>query len=155
MSSLFKIIPNKKINVIHLRLETDAIKHWSKMNNMDQLQFKDYTENKYIQLIAKNISQSDYTIILSGSQDNKVITYLKENNYCYKSTHKHYEDREKNAIVDLLISQNCTNIFIGNFNFEKLNGSTFSYYICKLFTKSIKKICIDLDRIRDDAHISE
>jgi hypothetical protein len=84
-----------------------------------------------------------------------VIDFLIENNYNYKSSEKTFEYRDNNAIIDLLISKNCNNIFIGNFNLKNLNGSTFSYYIAKLLKNNIKKICVDLDHIYEDEHIYE
>lgn len=35
-------------------------------------------------------------------------------------------------MVDFIISKQCNNIFIGNFNFNGMNGSSFSYYFKKL-----------------------
>ena len=152
------ISENKKINIIHLRLEDDAIEYWSKINNMTEQNFKTYIENKYIQIIKKYISNNDENIILSQSLSNNVINFLIEKKYTYKISDKYFEDREKNAIVDLLISKKCNNIFIGNFNFKNLNGSMFSYYIGKLLdnnvNNNVKNICIDLDKITDDECIS-
>jgi hypothetical protein len=140
-----------KVNIIHLRIEDDAIKHWAKMNKLPQIVFKDYIENKYITLIDKYISKEDTTIILSSSLKNKVIDFLSANSYNYMINEKYFEEREKNAIVDLLTSQLCNNIFIGNYNPVLSRGSTFSYYISKM-TKATN-ICIDLDSIYDDEYI--
>lgn len=146
---LNKIDKQKKINIIHLRLEQDGIEHWSKMNNITSEQYKIYLEEKYINIIKKYTQQSDQNIILSNSLSNGVINFLKQNNYNYKFIDKCYHDREKDAIVDLLSSKYCNNFFIGNFNINKCNGSTFSYYIWKLLGDNITKIYIDLDKIYD------
>jgi hypothetical protein len=150
---LEKININKNINLLHLRLEEDAIKHWSKQNNMSEEYFKNYLEIKYISLIKNHIDPKDQTIILSGSLTNGVIDFLIQNNYNYILNDKYFDEREKNAIIDFLISNNCNNVFIGNFNFENLNGSTFSYYIQKLLNTNVKKINIDLDKIYDNEKI--
>jgi hypothetical protein len=142
---------NNKINILHLRLEDDAMNHWSRMNNMTKNDFKKYIEDKYIHLIEKYIDKNDNNIILSHSLTNPVIDYLKENNYSYLFSDKFFEGRELNAIVDLLISKNCNNIIISNFNFNKLNGSTFSYYIGKI--NNVKNISIDLDKITNNETI--
>ena len=84
---------------------------------------------------------------MSQSYSNGVIDYLKQHNYSYKLTTKFYNDREKNAIVDLLVSKYCNNIFIGNFNVTNLNGSTFSYYIGKCMKDDVIKLYIDLDKL--------
>ena len=141
---------NKNVNVIHLRLEEDAIKHWSRMNHMNESTFKEYIENKYIDLIQKYTSKTDQNIILSSSLKNGVIDFLIENNYNFKFNDKYFEGREKNAIVDLLACKYCNNIFIGNFNVINMNGSTFSYYLGKIIKNNITKIYIDLDRIYDN-----
>jgi len=146
-------INDKFLNIVHLRIEDDAITHWSKMNNMTSGEFKLTLETLYIILIKKHINKNDLTVILTHSSDNNVIQFLKENGYNYKTTQKHFEGREQNAIVDLLVGKRCNNVFIGNFNFEKNSGSTFSYYISKLIDSSeninIKNIHIDLDNIID------
>jgi len=141
---------NDKVNIIHLRLEDDSINHWSKMNHMTKTEFKIYIENKYIKLITLYINKNDNNIILSQSLSNRVIDYLKENNYKYIFSDKFFEDREKNAIVDLLLYKKCNNTFIGNFHPEYLNGSTFSYYISVLLKSNIKQILVDLDNISHD-----
>lgn len=106
-------------------------------------------KKKYIYIIKKYITLDERIIILTSSLSNQVIEFLKNNNYKYKLTKKFFCEREKNAIVDLLISKICNNIFIGNFNLEKLNGSTYSYYITQYLNSCVKKILIDLDRIKE------
>ena len=142
-------VSDKKTNIIHLRVEDDAIKHWSKMNHMTECEFRGFIENKYIELIKRHFDKDDETIILSSSSKNGVIDFLEREGYSYTFTEKHFAGREKNAIVDLLISKRCNNIFIGNFNPIKLNGSSFSYFISKSLDNDVKRIMIDLDRIMD------
>jgi hypothetical protein len=130
-----------KINVIHLRIEVDAILHWSKMNNTSEQNFKSSLENKYIDLFKKYISNTDQNIILSSEMNPKVTNFLRENNYNFRFIQKFFEDREKNAIVDFLVSKCCNNIFIGN------GGSTFSFYIDKTTQNNIKKIISPINYI--------
>ena len=138
------------INIIHLRLEDDGIAHWSRINNITHNEYKKVLEEKYINLFEKYLSKDDQNIILSSCFSNRIIDYLIKNNYNYKTIRKFCNDREKNAIVDFLVSKYCNNIFIGNFNMKKLNGSTFSYYIGKSLEDHIKSIIyIDLDSIFD------
>ena len=142
-----EINSDKKVNIIHLRLEEDGIAHWSKQNNMTESEYKNNLEETYINLIKNYSCKTDENIILSQSYSNGVIDYLKQHNYSYKLTTKFYNDREKNAIVDLLVSKYCNNIFIGNFNVTNLNGSTFSYYIGKCMKDDVIKLYIDLDKL--------
>jgi len=141
---------SNKINVIHLRLELDGLLHWSIQNNITYNEYKSYLEEKYINIIKKYISKDDENIILSSSLSNGVIDFLNTQNYKYMSVNKFFDDREKNAIIDLLVSKCCNNIFIGNFNMSKNNGSTFSYYIWKYIKNNTTKIYIDPDNIYDD-----
>ena len=138
---------NKKINIIHLRLEEDGILHWSKINNMSYANYKTYLEKKYINIIQKYISNTDDNIILSSSLSNGVVDFFNKNNYNYRFIDKCFNERERNAIIDLLVSKCCNNIFIGNFNIKNLNGSVFSYYIWKYMSDTVTKIYIDLDNI--------
>lgn len=142
-------VKDDKINVVHLILEDDILTYWSNKNGFETNQFKTLLENKYIELITKFIKKNHKTIILSENNNNNVIEFLKNNNYNYVTSEKFFDDREKNAIVDLLISKYCNNVFIGNFNINKLNGSPFSYYMIKLLDKESLKVCIDLDNINN------
>ena len=149
-----------KINVIHLRVEDDAIEHWSKMNELSEMDFKNFIESKYISLIKRYLAITDFTIILTDSKQNSVFEFLKQSNYKFTTVEKLYEDRELNAIIDLLVSSACNSTFIGNFIFDGLNGSTFSYLISKRFNTcatsantNIRQIMIDLDRIFEPEQI--
>lgn len=146
-----KLNTTNKINVIHLRIEPDAITHWAKQNKMNEIIFEQYINNKYIDIITKYVGINDENILLSYCVNNKVVDYLKLNNYKYHFINKQlYMGREVNAIVDSIIAENCNNIFIGNFNMQKLNGSTFSYLISQKLNQNVKQILIDLDRVEND-----
>lgn len=134
-------------NVIHLRIEPDAITHWGRINRMDYNSFQLKLESKYIELVQKYMNKDDEIIILSNSSVNGVIDFLIRNNYKVTLSEKYFEDREKNAIVDLLVSKNCNHIFLGCINNHVLNGSSFSYYISKMLDKTVTKVGIDIDHI--------
>ena len=76
------------INCIHLRLEEDAVEHWAKENKMTPKDFKKIIEDKYIDAITRNLKKEDVTLILSNNYDNRVIQFLRENNYNYIETQK-------------------------------------------------------------------
>ena len=138
-----------KVNLIHLRLEDDGINHWAKMNKMSKEKFKKKLKNKYIQLIKEYIDKNNVTILVSSSFNNEVINFLNNNKYNYFiSKKKYFKYRELNAVVDFIISKQCNNVFIGNFNLNGNNGSTFSYYIYKtLNSNNIIYKYIDLDHL--------
>ena len=121
IESIMSKSKTNNINCIHLRLEDDAIQHWSKENNMDSVKFKNIIEDKYIEKIKKHINKTDITIILSNNYDNNVVQFLKDNNYNYILTKKMDDNREIAAIYDLLIGQYCNNVYIF------INESSFSY----------------------------
>jgi serine protease inhibitor ecotin len=120
---------------------------------MSECEFQQYIENKYINLIKLYIDKNDHIIILSARIENKVIDFLNENGYSFSFTEKHFNGREKNAIVDLLVAKCCNNIFIGAFNMNTLTGSSFSYYVSNSISTDVRQIMIDLDRITDDVMI--
>ncbi len=143
----FTPVYKDNVNVVHLRLEDDAIQHWSKQNKMDTKSFKESLEQKYIQLVRDNIDPTKKTIIV-GSKDNPVIDYMNHNKYDYIYYELNLNGREINAVYDLIQASACTETFISNFNYENLNGSTFSYYI-SLLSKPKKTISIDIDYIKN------
>lgn len=141
-----------KVNVIHLRLEDDALVHWSKQNMMTFQEFKVMLETKYIELIKKYIQKDELNIILSYSSQNSVFDFLQTNDYPFLCAKKDTTkcQRELDALGDLFLSTKCNNIFIGNFYMKIMTGSTFSYYILqKLEHPNIKKISICLDNIKE------
>lgn len=135
----------ERINVIHLRVEPDAIDFWSKQNKLEYAEFQTIIESKYIELIQKYMNKTDKIIILSGSHENGVLDFLTKNEYNLFIPDKYYEDREKNAIVDLIISKQCNNVFLGCIHNTLWNGSTFSYYISKIVDNSVKKVGININ----------
>jgi DNA-dependent RNA polymerase auxiliary subunit epsilon len=141
---------NKKINVIHLRLEDDAIDHWSKQNNMNQQVFKRLLTVKYIELIKNTIQKEDITLLLTGETNNDVVQFMKENEYNIMFIDKKFTGnqpgRELNAVVDLIIGRYCNNVFIG------CDGSTFSELLLKYIPDvsehgKVEKITFDLNNI--------
>jgi hypothetical protein len=135
-SSFFEKVSNyQKINCIHLRLENDAICHWSKYKNIEESLFKLYFENIYINNIIENIKKDELTIVLSSDYNNNVIKFLKDNNYNFLITEKVSPYRDLSAIYDYHIAQYCNNIYIGLFE------SSFSYLILYRIKEKIHKYC--------------
>jgi len=121
-------------NIIHLRLEKDAIDCYSKELRMKEYDYLTSCENKYISMIKKYIDKNIMTIVLTGDTNNKVIKFLEENNYLFITTEKKYTYREFNAINDLIIGESCNNILIASFE------SSFSFVILNKILKNNKKL---------------
>lgn len=139
---------NKKINVIHLRVENDMTGHMLTHNKMTQEEYDINLQNKYIELIKKYFSKDDIVFVLSYDLNNNVINYLKDNNYEFYITKKRlFNGREKHAIIDLLIGEKCNNYYIGNWNFDIRQGSTFSYFLY-VKNNAVKNIFIDMYDIK-------
>ena len=134
---------NVKINVIHLRIEPDAIKHWSEMNKIAYHAFEKLVSNKYIELIKTNINKNDATIILSSSKNNNVLDFLKLNGYKHFLCKKPSPYREINAIFDLQLGKNCNQLFIG------AGGSTFTQLLSINYTNNILTKVFNLNNIRE------
>ncbi len=111
------------INVIHLRLESDAIAHWGAVNNMSAKTFHDAVVDRYIDLIKTSMPKNQPILLLSGNIDNEVTAFMKENNYTYHVLTKQSKYREVNAIMDMILGKMCSGVFIG------AAGSTFSHLI--------------------------
>jgi len=122
-----------KINILHLRLEEDAISSFSRQNKTDFFTFQKKVEERYIKLIQKYIHPTDeLTIVLSSDYKNGVIDFLTEKKYRFVCTPKIYAYREINAIQDLLFHRFCNHIFIGVYE------SSFSYTVMsKMFMREI------------------
>lgn len=110
------------INVIHLRIEQDWLDHVSSVRSPRVSPMVVYNEiaNNYIKAIQKYIQKDESTFILTGSPNNKVIDYLRNNQYTYFLFPKITPYREMNAAMDMVIGKQCNNVFIG------CGGSSFS-----------------------------
>jgi hypothetical protein len=110
------------INVVHLRIEQDWLAHVAMYSIPPVSQLKAYHDiaDKYIDLIHRYIQKDDLTFILTGSSNNKVIDYLRANQYTFFLFPKITPYREINAAMDMVIGKQCNNVFIG------CGGSSFS-----------------------------
>jgi len=149
---------NDKLNVIHFRLEQDAINHWSIQNKMTTQNYSQILCNKYETLINNYIKSNEKIYVLSADE-NYVIDRFSQNS-CYEfiytslKTKNDYlmeyygsTGRELCGIIDLLIGINLSKLFIGCHSFKLSRGSSFSYVVSKNII--CRKILIDLDNINN------
>lgn len=118
-----------RINVIHLRLEDDAVNTFSKEMSIHPCVYKSINEQRYIDCISKYIDKNVMTVVLTADGNNEVIEYLKKNEYKFILTEKVFDKREMNALVDLHIGFMCNTVFIGSYD------SSFSYTILNRILK--------------------
>lgn len=139
--------PKQNINVIHLRIEDDALLSFSSQNNITKEIFKSNLENKYIEIIDKYIDKSDLNIIISNDFNNEVIHHLKKNKYLFTCTsHKAFRHRELNAIHDLLLSKiACTKYFIGVY--ESSYSYTVMYNIFQKIDSNVTSIILSFNNL--------
>lgn len=143
-----------KLNVIHFRLEQDAINHWSVQNNMDKQNFQQILCDKYEALINNHIERNDKIYVLSAQEDYIIEKFSNNHELVYTSLKTKNEylmeyygstGRELCGIIDLLIGINCSKLFIGCHSYKLSRGSSFSYAISE--NVNCKRILIDLDNI--------
>lgn len=145
-----KINSTEKINAIHLRDDQDAIQFWARINKIPGYEFAERLNDMYIGLVKKYFKTKHTILVITGNKESRVIKYLEENGYNYHISEKNTGGRETDAIVDLLISERCNNIFIGNYNLTDYLGSTFSYLIYRRLPDDTKCVMIDMDHIRNN-----
>lgn len=145
------ILPKQKIHLMHLRNEKDAIKWWSKQNNMSMNEFEKHLNNQYIGCVKMFISKQDILIVITGrSSQNPVIESLKQDGYTIEQCLKIYQERELSAIEDLVFAEkNVNGLFIGC-----KKGSTFSAHLLEHRVPFTHSIHLDLDRIHLSPTIS-
>ena len=113
--------PSRRMHVIHLRLEDDAVAHLSKnRRGMGIDAVKEIIENTYISNIKKHINKEDVVVVLTGQTNNKVMTYLRREKYNVKLPPKLSSFREINALGDMIVGKMCNGVFVGS------GWSTFS-----------------------------
>lgn len=147
--SLFGLSTTTLVHVAHVRLEPDAICHWSKENNMSQDAFRDLLVGKYIGAIQRHMS--DGVVLVLSYDHNPVVQWLEEKNRAFFFVGKEKKKgREWSAIEDMCLAEKYGNgVFLGNFDSYRMQGSTFSYFLMKR-CRFQKSVLIDIERIHED-----
>ncbi len=107
----------RPFHTVHLRIEDDAIKHWSVQNHMSDDVYRETLENKYIHLICKYCAKNEPIILLTYDENNRVFRDLKANGYEVYVKEKDLSiGREVNAIYDMLLADSTGGVFIGGYS---------------------------------------
>ena len=143
-------------NVFHMRMEEDAVQHWSRMNNLTREQFTDALAKQYIHALDAHFEPSVPVLVLSGlpnDPSNPVQHHMHMKGYTIIRVCKEgVRGRELQAICDAVATQGSNGVFLGNFNVSRLNGSTFSYLVWQKGSFS-KSVMVDVDRVLEPAAV--
>lgn len=122
---------NKEFNCLHLRLENDAINHWSKETGIEIEKYKSILIEKYKYMINNFFDKRIPIIILAYDYNKEILDYLKINGYTIILTPKLDKYRDICAIVDLQISSTlCNNILISCYE-TSYSGILYTRMKCK------------------------
>lgn len=149
--------PNQPLHVIHLRVESDALRHWSRMNKMSTPQFQEKLFAVYRSAI-KHIPQGEQVLILTSNTNHVLVKEFSEN-YQVITIDKNilqnkleFSGREVSAIIDLIAGSKCSGTFVGCHNLVKKRGSSFSFTLWQ-WSNCKKGVFIDLDDIDNPLQI--
>jgi hypothetical protein len=133
-------------NVIHLRIEDDAIEHFYAKCNVTKSLLKSMVETKYIKIIKDFFNKDDIIILLTYDLDNAVIHYLKTHHYKFIINDKKDKDREMSAIHDILLGEYCNNYYVCVWE------SSFSYALLSRINKkpNVKTIQIRYENLQNE-----
>jgi hypothetical protein len=133
-------------NVVHLRIEDDAIEHFYAKCNVSKSLLKSIVETKYIKIIKDFFNKDDIIILLTYDMDNAVIKYLKTHHYKFIINDKKDKDREISAINDMLLGEYCNNYYICVWE------SSFSYTLLSRINKkpNVKTIQISYEKLQNE-----
>lgn len=141
----------KPVHVIHLRLEPDAIYHWSKQNNITPQEFYQVLCNKYIKILSEHhFIKSGTVIILSYTEEGPVFDWLTKNNISFVCIPKNRtHGREWNAVLDIVLAKTYANgVLVGSVDPFRMQGSSFTYFLMHMLNP-VYTILIDIERISE------
>ena len=155
-SETIRFNKEKKVNVLHVRNESDAMTHWAKLNDMTVDQYQLAYEMKVLSKIRAHIQKDEVNIVLTSLvENNNVIDTLKEEGFIvYVRPNIEHLGREMNGVIDLLLGKFCNNCLLGNFHHiaknDSYGGSTFSYVLSNQLDADAhnRHVLINMDNIR-------
>lgn len=137
-------VRGRHLNVIHVRTEQDAMRHYAPRIGVHPDRFYDILVQRYkaiIDLHLRPAADTTTLVLTYDAHDNPVIQHLHSAGHDVVVIPKEGGQRELSAIVDLLAGERCTGLFIGNM------GSSFTYALCCRMADHVPKVLVDLDDI--------
>jgi hypothetical protein len=147
-----------KVNLIQLRVEDDAIEHWSQKNHLTHEEFRVKLFEHYRYLYDRHFQNEMQNLVLTGAnqkitdvfyqhQVNKFITVSQDLKTSLLESKLGYSGRELRALLDLLLGLATGVNFIGCHSYFFNRGSSFSWLLAK--NMSGKVGLIDIDQINN------
>jgi hypothetical protein len=146
----YPVLPHSMVHVLHLRIEDDAIRHWSHLNRMTASEYRSRLINMYITKIQESMMQmGGCLLILSSIMDSPIHHFLREKGVPFFQQEKDPAlGREEHALRDLLLAEQCCNsVLMINFDIPTMKGSSFSYMLFRRCTRATRTVFIDLDHV--------
>ena len=138
----------------HLRVESDAVRHWSERNGMPPGEFAAVLYRKYLDLFARYVDAGDQVHLMTCDAEDPLVRQLAGTyTTTFVDTRREIAalslvGREVAAVVDLLIGSRASRLFIGCHDLRRRRGSTFSYAILRRLRPGTQCVLLDLDDIR-------
>jgi hypothetical protein len=146
-------------NVMHLRMEPDALQHWGCVNHMTPVDFEAVLAAKYIGLVDKYLDVSVPVLVVTDVDVgcNPVMQHMRDAGYTVRTVGGKEDEsgRELRAVQDCVAAIACRgDTLVGAFNLANLNGSTFSYVLWQLGACA-RAVMLDPDHIGTPEQVTE
>lgn len=110
MSFGSQIAPKGKVQIMHLRTESDAIAHWCLQAFMTASQFKRALDKAYIDALRRYGNPGIPLLVLSNDRESPVLDFAREQGYKIIIPFKYSCDRELAALGDMSVAEQCSGV---------------------------------------------
>lgn len=151
-----------KLDVVHLKVEHDAVAHYAKFLNCEPHVYKDALTKKYISLIDKYLNPSNAVLVLGYGENNDIVQHLiqtHEPNKVFYVAKNADDGREISALIDFLVCEmTCSGTFIGPTNMDRIQdtyqGSSFTYALMTRMSNAIQKVGFSPENLAEVESVS-
>lgn len=139
------------LNVVHLRIEDDALRHWSRISGIEYIEYKKIIIEAYQTVIYEHIPIGSAIYLATGLESPyegyELFFQQLQKDYHIQSYKKDFtKGREICALIDYLIAIQCKQIYIGSHTLTTGGGSTFSYAISLKLEPNVKQVLVNLEK---------